>query len=227
MLCLCSAATSAAEPDLGKAREQILQQVNDFRGSQKLGPVEADAELQKVAEEFAKYMARTGRYGHNADGRTPTERAEAAGYDYCIVSENIAYRFNSAGFTSAELTDGFFEGWKDSPEHRHNMLDADVTQTGMAIAKGDGHTYYAVQMFGRPKSMQITFKLANRSGENVEYTLGGETFDLPPRYTRTHHVCRPPSVKLPWRQEPLKPADGEEYVVEAGDGGLTITRSSE
>lgn len=36
-------------------------------------------------------MAKTGKYGHAADGRKPAERAAAHGYEYCIVRENIAY----------------------------------------------------------------------------------------------------------------------------------------
>ena len=41
---------------------------------------------------------------------------------------------NSSGFTPKELADGFLEGWKQSPGHRKNMLDPDVTQIGVGVA---------------------------------------------------------------------------------------------
>ena len=44
------------------------------------------------------------------------------------------------------------------------MLDADATETGISVARSE-HTgyYYAVQMFGRPKSDAIEFQISNRS----------------------------------------------------------------
>jgi uncharacterized protein YkwD len=48
-------------------------------------------------------MARTGIYGHVADGRQPVDRAAAEGYDACIVSENIARLYRSAGYDAVAL----------------------------------------------------------------------------------------------------------------------------
>ena len=88
-----------------------------------------------TAQAFADYMARTDRYGHTADGNQPSDRAKARGYDYCIVLENIAYAFNSEGFTGEKLAGQFVTGWQNSPGHRRNMLDPDVTETGVAVLK--------------------------------------------------------------------------------------------
>jgi uncharacterized protein YkwD len=84
-------------------------------------------------------MARTGKYGHAADGRRPPQRAAAAGYDYCLVAENIAYQYRSSGYESgAKLAAELVEG-----------------------------RYFAVQMLGRPKSAAIRFSVQNRSRESV------------------------------------------------------------
>src|SRR5690606_15257530 len=142
-----------------------------------------DEDLAKTAAEFARYMARTDKYGHRADDRSPSERATAQGYQYCLVSENIAYQFQTQGFQTAKLVEGFVDGWKDSPGHRENMLEPAVTQTGVAVAQSETTgVFYAVQMFGRPQSAKIGFRLANPTEVSLEYQLGGQKFSLPPRY---------------------------------------------
>jgi uncharacterized protein YkwD len=111
-------------------------------------------ELEKAARDFALYMARTGEFDHDAGGTTPASRVKAAGYDYCRVAENIARHYSSRGFTTPGLAGELVEGWKNSPGHRKNMLQPDVTETGVAIAhrRHDGvDDFYSVQLFGRPR----------------------------------------------------------------------------
>ena len=55
-------------------------------------PVAADARLTEAARYFAGYLAKTDQFSHDADGSVPAARAQKHGYDYCIVSENLAYR---------------------------------------------------------------------------------------------------------------------------------------
>src|SRR5689334_15910645 len=143
-------------PDLDRAARQVIDQTNQFRRAEKRGDVTINAKLMATARYFADFMARTDKYGHEADGSDPAGRAKKHGYDYCLIAENIAYVFSSEGFTTEELAKQFVEGWKNSPPHRKNMLDPDVTETGVAIARSTtSGKYYAVQMFGRPKSMTI------------------------------------------------------------------------
>ena len=179
-----------------------------------------NAELQAAAHEFARYMARTGKVSHTADGRQPAERAAEQGYDYCIVSENIAYHFRSGGYASAAALAGeLVEGWKHSPEHRKNMVDSAVTQTGTGVARDEAGRYFAVQMFGRPKSASIRFEVENRSGETIEYRAGERRLSLDPRVSRTHAVCRPLEVVIqrPGESGPFRarPVDGARYTVTA------------
>ncbi|MCC7419183.1 MAG: CAP domain-containing protein [Planctomycetaceae bacterium] len=183
--------------DLAKARDLIVAQTNEFRRGEKLASVDVNETIQKTAQKFADYMARTDRYGHTADDRQPAERAAAQGYEYCLISENIAYQFRTTGFDTADLASRFVEGWKNSPGHRANMLQKHVTETGVAIAQSEKTgAYYAVQMFGRPKSEMIEFRVANPTGEAAVYRVGDQTYDLPPRVVRTHQVCQPADVTL-------------------------------
>src|SRR5262249_1237480 len=140
-------------------------------------------------------MAKTGKYGHTADDSRPADRVGKHGYEYCIVLENIAYQFRSTGFTTAMLASAFVDGWTKSAGHRKNMLDPDVTETGVAVAaSADTGYWYAVQIFGRPKAQAIEFAVKNRADVEVEYQVGTESFTLPAHYTRTHQYCRPPAV---------------------------------
>jgi hypothetical protein len=213
--------TDEKKPDLARATRYIIAKTNDFREQEGRARVRVNAKLTKTARYFADYMARTSRFGHTADGSRPAERAKKHGYVYCIVAENIAYEFNSKGFTWEELGKKFVEGWKHSPGHRRNMLDPDVTETGVAIARGEATGYYfAVQMFGRPKSLALEFKVVNQTTSPVEYRIGERTWTLPPRYTRMHQQCRPTEVKFTLSEggkeetRTLKAENGSRFVLE-------------
>ena len=77
-------------PDIAKVEAAIVQLTNVFRKEQGLAAVHPNLVLRKAAEDFARYLARTGTFSHTADNRQPGDRAKAAGYEFCIVSENLA-----------------------------------------------------------------------------------------------------------------------------------------
>ena len=114
------------------------------------------------------------------------------------------------------------------------MLEPDATETGVAVARNPESGYFfAVQMFGRPKSLAIEFRIANRTGETVRYRVDDQTFDLPPRYTRTHQTCRTPEVTFlrPEGQAAssktgptIRPKNGERYSVERSSDGVKVSK---
>jgi uncharacterized protein YkwD len=216
-------------PDLSAVVQLIIRRTNAFRQEEGRPAVETDPELTETAQYFAEYMARTNRDGHTADGNRPAERARKHGYDYCTISENIAYQHSSTGFTTDELAQGFFEGWKQSAEHRKNMLDADATETGMAVAQSDetGY-YYAVQMFGRPRSERIEFQIVYRADVATQYEIGGRTFTLPPQYTRTHQRCRPTPLTFRWANDagPTSQQESQTRRPEHGDRYTVVRKES-
>ena len=135
--------------------------------------------------------------GHEIDGRAPAERAGAAGYRHCMVAENIAYLFDSVGFTTEQLAARLLQGWEQSAEHRRNMLLAPVMHIGVGVAQNaDSGRYYAVQLFGRPSSAAIRFEVVNGADVDLRYELDRETFDLAPRVTRTHTRCIDASLAI-------------------------------
>jgi uncharacterized protein YkwD len=131
--------------DFQQAVKLIMDKTNEFRRQDGKEPVKSNDNLTKTAQYFADFMARTDEYGHEADGKKPADRAKEHGYEYCIVLENIAYLYRSSGLKAQELSEQFFEGWKNSPGHRKNLLDPDVTETGVAIAQSAESGYYLLR----------------------------------------------------------------------------------
>jgi uncharacterized protein YkwD len=217
------AGRTATGPDPAQVESGIVEQTNDFRRQQERDPLQVDSKLARAAADFAAFMARTGRYGHGAGGSTPAQRARDAGYSFCTIAENIAWQYNSAGFTTQALTAAFMKGWRNSPEHRRNMLRAGLTEIGVGVAhSSSGGRWYAVQLFGRPKSLRRSFSIQNAADRTVDYRLGQDRYTLPPRYTRTHYTCEPVTLHLSWPGQDgtsLEPKDGAELRIERADDG--------
>jgi uncharacterized protein YkwD len=210
------------EPDFNPAARGIVDRTNAFRRDQHRPPVTVNERLTATARDFAGWMAATDFYGHEADGRQPWDRAKAHGYDYCEVAENIAYAWRRNEFADNDLVNEFVQGWEKSPGHRRNMLDEDVTETGVAVARSkDTGIYYAVQLFGRPRALRIEFRIANRAGTTVRYKVGDREYDLPANVVMTHEVCKPTDVVV--GPTKARPTNGERYAVK-NDGGLKLVK---
>jgi uncharacterized protein YkwD len=226
---LTQQADNAAAPDLVAAAQLIVDRTNAFRRREGSEAVAIDPKLRKATRYFAAFMANTDQYGHHADGNHPAQRASAHGYDYCIVSENIATVYNSTGFTTAALARQFFQGWRDSPGHRANMLAPAVRDTSVSIARSAETGYfYAVQMFGRSESEALLFDITNQADTVVNYEIGERVFSLPPRFTRSHQRCRPTRLTLQWPNgQPgttLEPAGGDHLTINRNaDGDFRLT----
>ena len=211
----------AGGADVEQTAKYVMEKTNAFRKAEGLAPVRPDRELTSAAREFARFLAKTGKIGHTADGRQPVERAAAQGYEHCIVSENLAYLYRSSGYEDEPLAADMVEGWKKSPEHRKNMVDGAVTQTGVAIARDQAGRYFGVQMFGRPRSEAIRFNVRNEAGRDVAYRMGDRQFNLPARTAREHALCRP--VELIIQSFRARPRDGATYAVVRRGNSVAVT----
>jgi uncharacterized protein YkwD len=211
-------------PDLADVMEGILTRTNAFRHQEGRPPVATNPQLTATAQDFAAFMARNGQLSHTADGQTPEVRAKAHGYDPCLIAENIASQYSSAGFTTEALAEGFFRGWQHSPDHRKNLLDPAATETGVGVARSEQTgAYYAVQLFGRPKSQQIEFHVTNTTDQAIPYVIDGQMVTLPPQATYIHQQCRPPEVTFHWpgtqEQQTVHPNHGGRYAIVRGAAG--------
>ena len=185
-------------PDIARTEIAIIEMTNAFRAEQRLGSVKRNKELDLAARLFAEYLAKTGKFAHEADGRHPWDRAAAAGYKYCTVGENLASHLDSRGFKTAGLASAAVEGWKNSPGHRKNMVQPHVTEIGVGIAKAADRDpkFLSVQLFGRPESLKYHFKIDNKAGVTITYSVFGKTHTLEPRVIVTHPGCDPGEITI-------------------------------
>jgi Cysteine-rich secretory protein family len=211
-------------PDLPQTELAIVEMTNAFRKEHKLGALKPNAALIAAARAFADYLGRTGKFAHEADGREPHQRAEAQGYRYCLVAENLAFNLDSRGFETSKLARDVVEGWKSSPAHRVNMLEKSATEIGVGVARAtDRHPkFVSVQLFGRPESLKVSFAIENRTGVAVNYRLGDDSETLPARASVSHTSCTADPLKIDKAgpaAQPLEPRDGDTFVLTQGAGG--------
>jgi len=219
----CMAASVADETATASA---VIERTNDFRRAQGLAEVRAEPRLTRAAVDFARFMARTGKYGHEVDGREPTARAQAQGYDYCLVLENIAYHYDSRGYETRRLAQTTFEGWKASPPHRKNMANPLVTHVGVGVARAANDYYYSVQVFGLPRSASVKFEVRNESQKAVRYRVGEQAYTVGARAIRTHEVCMREAVRFDGMAggEAVEPRTGDRFFIPATGGDVRRER---
>jgi uncharacterized protein YkwD len=138
------AATNAAGAKLDtKTAKSVLDLVNAERAKENLPALKWNATLAKAAENHSLDMATNNYYSHiSQDGRTFDKRLIAAGVkNYSWIAENIAKGQRSA----TEVMDS----WMNSTLHRENILSANFTEIGIALAiSADGQYYWTQEFLG-------------------------------------------------------------------------------
>ncbi len=227
-------AAAASSPNLERTRELIATLTNQFRSQHGRGALKINSRLARSAQDFAEYLARTDTFSHTADGKGPSQRIREHDYPSCLIAENIGWEYNSAGFTTTALARAFITGWRHSPEHRRNMLDADLDEIGVGVARSTKTgRYYAVQDFGRPQAKAIVFRITNEADSPIHYTVDGKSFSLDPHYTVTHQRCRPPELDFQEArdtsaaekegEETFHPRNGDHFIVRGDrENGYTV-----
>jgi uncharacterized protein YkwD len=218
--------------DLERAAAMIVKLTNQYRRHKGRAVVTANAELTATAQDLADFMAVTDKYGHEADGSRPSERARKHKYDFCSVTENIATEPAFAVDTPAQLAALFTQGWERSPGHRRNMLDPNVLEIGVALAVSEtSGRCYAVQMFGRPKSATIKYEIANDTDVVVTYRFGKQSDTLPAQATAFVPQCIPTDVVFTWPKSEgesatFHPADGDRFIISKRDGMFQVRKTA-
>lgn len=104
---------------------RLIALINQFRAQHGLLALRPSAILMQAAQEHAEDMAAYDYLSHTGrDGSTHSSRAQALGYP-TQVAGNILWGQPDA--------DAAFIAWRDSPDHRANMLTAHYTEIGVAL----------------------------------------------------------------------------------------------
>lgn len=131
--------------DLSAFERGIIDLTNQARVEAGLAPLRVSTSLTAAARLHAGNMARLDRMEHTLEGvaqPTLVSRAEHVGFDYSWLGENIAFNY----WTAAQVV----SAWLDSPGHRANILNANYTEIGVAVALNSQGEPYSCQVFGRP-----------------------------------------------------------------------------
>lgn len=121
----------------------VVKLVNAERKKSECAALREDARLRTAAQKHAKDMIDRNYFGHeNPEGKTPMDRAKAAGYTGG-VGENIA-----RGHRGPKVVT---RAWMESAGHRQNILDCRYRHTGVGVARAGDGTPYWVQVFGFPQ----------------------------------------------------------------------------
>ncbi len=126
-----------------KTYNELLAIVNGYRAEKGASPLELDENLTIAATIRAMEMAYTNDMNHTRpNGNSCFDIFEELGVPPMYTSgENIA-----AGYFTPKLV---AEGWKKSPGHYSNMINANFKKIGLGMMRLQGTTYgiYWAQMF--------------------------------------------------------------------------------
>jgi uncharacterized protein YkwD len=133
-----------ADPPAAGPADEVVAETNTQRRRHGLDPLTVDARLGAAAQLHTADMLRRSFFSHqNPDGEQVWDRARTVGYPYRKVAENIA----AGQRTAAEVV----AGWMDSPGHRRNILDGELTQIGVGHVIGGSYGVLWTQVFGTPR----------------------------------------------------------------------------
>lgn len=130
--------------NFGSDEFEIYELVNNRRQKSRLGQLEWNGDLAKMARRYSEEMARGNFFSHyDKRGRTVSDRAMNSGIrGWRGIGENL---FSCDGFD--DFSGIAVTGWLNSSGHRKNMLDPEWTATGIGIASDRSGKIYVTQVF--------------------------------------------------------------------------------
>ncbi len=123
---------------LNAAEKRLLELHNEARTQRGLEPLCVDPTLTEAARAHSEDMIEKDYFAHTTPGggslgeRLKRFGYTPEGYRFWKVGGNIAWH------SGAEPEpENMFEGWMNSPPHRHNILEEDFRQIGIGTASGE------------------------------------------------------------------------------------------
>jgi uncharacterized protein YkwD/uncharacterized membrane protein required for colicin V production len=122
-----------------EAEARMLKLLNDERAHAGLKPLTTDPALVQAARLHSRDMLAQGYFAHvNNEGKSPADRARAAGVRFMATGENLALA------PTVELA---HRGLMESPGHRANILGAQWSRVGIGVADAGIHGKTFAQEF--------------------------------------------------------------------------------
>lgn len=130
--------------NLDELKQSVHQQVNEYRASKNLPPLQLDPRISEEAVKHSEAMA-SGEVKFSHDGSKQRFQAVGQKIPYRMIAENLAY---NSGY--ADPGRKAVEGWIASDGHRRNM-EGNFNLTGIGIARNAKGEYYFTQIFVRSR----------------------------------------------------------------------------
>lgn len=109
--------------------QQLLHRINQERRRSALPQFRLSPTLVRGAQMHACDNANHNRLSHiGTDGSSPGKRVLRVGYDFDLVTENVAI-----GYAKSEHV---LEAWLRSSTHRRNIFEPRTNDLGLAVARG-------------------------------------------------------------------------------------------
>jgi len=162
---LISTLTVRMQDQVGAVYASVLvDMTNVARAETALPTLSVSPVLTAAATEKVNDMVKNTYFAHTSPyGITPWYWFDSVGYKFSYAGENLA-----VGYTESEQVQS---GWLNSPTHKANIMSANFTEIGIAVAdgyhKGKPATY-VVQMFGKPKAKKTPIVVINTAEANTE-----------------------------------------------------------
>jgi len=125
---------------LSSEENALAHEISACRQNHGLPHVEIDAGLMNVAREWASVLAPNGKLVHRTSDDLGNQRARN---ELRLINENLY--FSSGNFDAKAIV----TGWLNSPGHRANLLDPEITLQGVGLAQTPSGGYVAVFNGGR------------------------------------------------------------------------------
>lgn len=142
---------AAAKMPVEALEKYMIDLINDDRVKNGQSRIAASASLSKVARAYAEDMCKRGHRSHfDPEGRSPLDRANAAGITGCTISENFAWRSRGDKPTYQVKTcqDAMMAEPADDPHnHRGNILNPNNQSVGVGVAYMSDGGLMTVQEF--------------------------------------------------------------------------------
>jgi len=148
--------------------QEIHNSINIERQNHGLSALEWDSKLSDIARSHSQDMSNRNYFDHyTPEGKGPTERAKAAGYN-CYknfgsyytdgIAENIhmgwlyseiiyGWETTYNWYTQSEIAFNAVNGWMNSLGHRENILTSTYDKEGIGIAISNDYAIYVTQDF--------------------------------------------------------------------------------
>ncbi|AEB11622.1 CAP domain-containing protein [Marinithermus hydrothermalis] len=132
---------------------EVLRLTNLERARVGLPPLVWDARAYAAAQRHAKDMLERGFFSHvNPEGLDAADRMRQAGVLEVTVGENLAFFEH----VPDEAVPGeAVRGWMESPGHRANLLSAEFTHVGIAMARLGDRVMVVQNFLARPFPLEV------------------------------------------------------------------------